>query len=119
MRTFLLGFAALSGVSAFNLVAPRSQATVWTRAAMVSMLAEDEVRPLSVLRSTDISMMMPAEELPVTRPELRGPTQESANARAGECEMRFGPGKCIFRGDKCTGKRCKVNSAPCKVNHAS
>lgn len=29
------------------------------------------------------------------------------------------PGKCIFRGDRCTGKRCKVNNAPCKVNHAS
>jgi hypothetical protein len=34
-------------------------------------------------------------------------------------DARFGPGKCIFRGDKCTGKRCKVNNAPCKVNHSS
>ena len=30
---------------------------------------------------------------------------------------RYGPGKCIFRGDKCNEKRCKVNNAPCKVNH--
>ena len=110
VRTLLVGIAALSGACAFNVVAPRAQA-VSTRAAMASMLADEEMR-LSVLRGNDISMMMPTEEVPVTRPE---PAQE----RSTDCEMRFGPGKCIFRGDKCTGKRCKVNSAPCKVNHAS
>uniref|UniRef100_A0A7S0LMU5 Uncharacterized protein n=1 Tax=Coccolithus braarudii TaxID=221442 RepID=A0A7S0LMU5_9EUKA len=56
------------------------------------------------------------------------PATELAGAsRAGGVQMcvpdtanpRFGPGKCIFRGDKCTGKRCKVNNAPCKDNHAS
>lgn len=35
------------------------------------------------------------------------------------CGRKAVPGKCIFRGDKCTGKRCKVNNAPCKTNHAS
>ena len=63
------------------------------------------------------------EEIKVTNPT----GEAKAGPRAGDAKMRmlvepcprFGPGKCIFRGDKCTGKRCKVNSAPCKVNHAS
>ena len=61
------------------------------------------------------------EDIAVTNPTGAAPS------RAGDAKMallvepcpRFGPGKCIFRGDKCTGKRCKVNSAPCKDNHAS
>ena len=72
-------------------------------------------------------------ETEICNPEdIRTKEQIEADAAAGRSsgakmslcglvgpEARFGPGKCIFRGDKCTGKRCKVNNAPCKVNHGS
>jgi len=59
-----------------------------------------------------------------TKEQREAATVRTSSATMSLCglvgpEARFGPGKCIFRGDKCTGKRCKVNNAPCKVNHSS
>ena len=55
-----------------------------------------------------------------TKEQREAATVRTSSATMSLCglvgpEARFGPGKCIFRGDKCTGKRCKVNNAPCKV----
>ena len=48
-----------------------------------------------------------------------GRSGSAPSMMAEPCSRKAIPGKCIFRGDKCTGNRCKVNKAPCKVNHAS
>ena len=78
------------------------------------------VQPRAVsMMSEQVSASSPMRSMVMPGPGIDALQAEQSPYRAGSCEMRFGPGKCIFRGDKCTGKKCKVNSAPVRLSQKS